>query len=58
MTLKSTSRRQGWKGDRPSERSPSANLRADGQIKLFTLASHEAHSLPHELPQSRLFDPL
>ena len=30
-TLKSTSRRQGRKGDRPSEGSRSANLRADGQ---------------------------
>ena len=30
-TLKSTSRWQGRKGDRPSERSLSANLRADGQ---------------------------
>jgi hypothetical protein len=30
-TLKSTSRRQGWKGDRPSEGSRRANLRADGQ---------------------------
>ena len=30
-TLKSTSRRQGWKGDQPSEGSRSANLRANGQ---------------------------
>ena len=30
-SLKSTSRRQGRAGDQASERSPSANLRADGQ---------------------------
>ncbi len=30
-TLKSTSQWQGWKGDRPSEGSRSANLRANGQ---------------------------
>ena len=32
-TLKSTSRRQGWKGDRPSEGSRRANLRAASDVR-------------------------
>jgi hypothetical protein len=43
--LKSTSRRQGRKGDRPSERSPSANLRADEQ-KLHIKAEPQGESAP------------
>ena len=45
-TLKSTSRRQGWKGDRPSERSRSANLRADAQ-KLHQ-AESQGESAQHD----------
>jgi hypothetical protein len=41
--LKSTSRRQGRKGDRPSERSPSAKLRADEQ-KLYIKAEPQGES--------------
>jgi hypothetical protein len=45
--LKSTSRRQGRKGDRPSERSPSANLRADEQ-KLHIKAEPQGESAQHD----------
>src|SRR5512137_362951 len=38
-TIKSTSRRQGWEGDRPSEGSRSANVRADGQKPHTRLSS-------------------
>ena len=44
---KSTSRRQGRKGDRPSERSPSANLRADEQ-KLHIKAEPQGESAQHD----------
>ena len=44
---KSTSRRQGRKGDRPSERSLSANLRADGQ-KLHIKAEPQGESAQHD----------
>ena len=45
ITLKSTSRGQGWKGDRPSERSLSANLRANGQ-KQHSKAEPQGESAP------------
>ena len=48
-TLKSTSRGQGWKGDRPSEGSLSAKLRADGQklhIRLNPRASQHNMTKP------------
>jgi hypothetical protein len=45
--LKSTSRRQGRKGDRASERSPSANLRADEQ-KLHIKAEPQGESAQHD----------
>ncbi len=41
-TLKSTSRGQGRKGDRPSERSLSANLRANGQKLYQAEPQHES----------------
>jgi hypothetical protein len=44
--LKSTSRRQGRKGDQPPERSPSANLRADEQ-KLHIKAEPQGESAQH-----------
>ncbi len=45
--LKSTSRRQGRKGDRPSERSLSAKLRADEQ-KLHIKAEPQGESAQHD----------
>ena len=45
-TLKSTSRGQGWKGDRPSEGSLSANLRAYAQ-KLYQ-AEPQGESAQHD----------
>jgi len=45
--LKSTSRRQGVKGDRHAERSRSANLRADGQ-KLHSKAEPQGESAQHD----------
>jgi hypothetical protein len=45
--LKSTSRRQGRKGDRPFERSPSAKLRADEQ-KLYIKAEPQGESAQHD----------
>jgi hypothetical protein len=45
--LKSTSRRQGLKGDRLSERSPCANLRADEQ-KLPIKAEPQGESAQHD----------
>jgi hypothetical protein len=48
-TSKSTSRRQGWKGDRPSERSLSANLRAYEQ-KLYQ-AEPQGESAHHDEAQ-------
>jgi hypothetical protein len=45
--LKSTSRRQGRKGDRASERSPSENLRADEQ-KLHIKAEPQGESAQHD----------
>ena len=47
IALKSTSRRQGRKGDRPSERSPSAKLRADEQ-KLYIKAEPQGESAQHD----------
>jgi hypothetical protein len=44
---KSTSRRQGRKGDRASEKSPSANLRADEQ-KLHIKAEPQGESAQHD----------
>ncbi len=48
-TSKSTSRRQGWKGDRPSEGSLSANLRANVQ-KLYQ-AEPQGESAQHDEAQ-------
>ena len=47
IPLKSTSRGQGWKGDRPSERSLSANLRANGQ-KQHSKAEPQGESAQHD----------
>ena len=47
ITLKSTSRWQGWKGDQPSERSLSANLRANGQ-KQHSKAEPQGESAQHD----------
>ena len=47
ITLKSTSRWQGWKGDQLSERSLSANLRANGQ-KQHSKAEPQGESAQHD----------
>ncbi len=47
ITFKSTSRWQGWKGDQPSERSLSANLRANGQ-KQHSKAEPQGESAQHD----------
>ena len=54
-SLKSTSRRQGRKGDRPSERSLSANLRADEQ-KLHIKAEPQGESAQHDEAQPDLWE--
>ncbi len=46
-TLKSTSRGQGWPGDRLPERSLSANLRANGQ-KQHSKAEPQGESAQHD----------